>query len=59
MHAAMHSGNYVYGGTQHTLQHEAYHLNVTIVEIHTPIVDVCMLEKITWHFKTFCALYSF
>ena len=46
MHAAMHSGNYVlYGGTQHTLQHEAFHLNVTIVEIHTPIVDVCVLEK--------------
>lgn len=31
-----------YGGTQHALQHEAFHLKVTTDEIHTLIVDVCV-----------------
>jgi len=38
-------GSLHYGGTQHALQHEAFHLSVTIVEIHMPISDVCVWQN--------------
>ncbi len=40
--AAVHDRSFYYDVTQHALQHYELCLVVTIVEIHMPVLDVCV-----------------